>query len=208
MTGRYPSEPAHEDAGLAEAADEELAMALQQGDESAFDTLVRRHQQRMFAVAYRITGNREDARDVTQEALIKAYQKIGHWQPTGSFRGWLSRLTANTAIDLHRKKVRAGLVAYGDDTVMHRTPDESPTRNTVTAVAAGEIDDRVQEALSLLSESQRAVFVMRHYDGMQLNEIADVLGCSAGSVKVHLFRALRKLRDALKDLYEVEGEEA
>ncbi len=208
MTARYSHEPHEDPASLTEPADEELAAALQQGDESAFDTLVQRHQQRVFAVAYRITTDREDAKDVAQEAFIKAHSKIDSWKPTGTFRSWLLRLTANTAIDWHRRKVRRAQVDYGDEHVNRVTPDTSPLRNTAEAVAAGEIGDRVQEALNLLSPSQRAVFVMRHYEGMSLVHIAEALECSPGSVKVHLFRALKKLRPALRDLYESPEENA
>ena len=207
MSERYLGETYEDTASLADLADEELALAFQGGDEGAFDTLVHRHQQRVFAVAYRITSNREDARDVAQEALIKAHGKIDAWRPTGSFRAWLLRLTANTAIDWHRKKVRRGLVDYGDDHVNRSAPDTSPLRNTGDAVAANEIEERVQEALALLSPSQRTVFVMRHYEGLPLVEIAEALECSPGSVKVHLFRALQKLRPALRDLYDPNSEE-
>ncbi|MCL4854659.1 MAG: sigma-70 family RNA polymerase sigma factor, partial [Bryobacteraceae bacterium] len=82
--------------------DEELALALKAGDRLAFDELVRRHQGRVFAVAYRVTGNRDDALDVAQEAFLKAYRKIHTWQPTSGFLPWLLRLTTNQSIDLLR----------------------------------------------------------------------------------------------------------
>lgn len=185
-------------------SDEELALALKGGDELAFEALVERHQGRMFAVAYRITGNREDALDVVQDAFIKAYRKVGKWKPSGSFAAWLLRLTTNQSIDFLRRVKRH----------RHERLDESyrpesgatimapANEGTEQQVHGLEIEERVQEAMVVLSPSQRTVFVLRHYEGYPLADIAPVLGCTVGSVKVHLFRALKKLRVELKDLYD------
>ena len=183
-------------------SDEDLALTLQKGDESAFDEMVRRHQGRVFAVAYRMTGHREDALDVAQEVFLKAYRKIDAWQPSGGFVAWLLRLTTNQSIDHLRRKKRH----------RHERLDESfrpesganvaepMTDDTSVRVRGGEIADRVNEALDVLSPSQRTVFVLRHYEGLPLADIAPVLGCTVGSVKVHLFRALKKLQKELGDL--------
>ena len=185
-------------------SDTELALALKAGDDRAFETLVRRYQGRVFAVAYRITGNREDALDVAQESLLKAYRKIGIWQPTGGFLPWLLRLTSNQSIDHLRRRKRH----------QHESLDEAfiPTTEGAAvepyvqavdvAVRANEIDARVRASLRVLSPTQKTVFVLRHYEGLQLSEIAEQLGCTVGSVKVHLFRALKKLRGELGDLHE------
>ncbi len=186
---------------IREASDEALALALQGGAERAFDELVRRHQQRLYAVAYRMTFNREDALDITQEAFIKAYRKIESWKPTGSFQSWLLRLTSNEAIDHLRRSKRYGMRSAGGAARVESHPELAAPASAETDRAARgiEIEERIQGALSTLSPSQRTVFVLRHYEGMKLVEIAPVLGCSVGSVKVHLFRAMRKLRKELKD---------
>lgn len=189
---------------LAQAGDTELALALKRGNTAAYEELVRRYQGRVYAVAYRMTGNREDALDVAQEALFKAYHRIDAWQPTGGFLPWLLRLTSNQSIDHLRKKKRQRTERL-DEAFVPETEGaavEPSTPATGDAVRAGEIDDRVRAALPVLSEAQRNVFVLRHYQGLQLNEIADEMGCTVGSVKVHLFRALKKLREQLKDLHE------
>lgn len=197
--------------GLTAASDEELALALKAGNESAFDELVRRYEGRVYAVAYRFTGNREDALDVAQEAFIKVYRKIGMWEPRSGFLPWLLRLTTNQSIDLLRRQKRRRTesldAADGGGTEgspgIRRSPGAAEgALDTGRQVRAKEIDARVQDALNVLSPSQRAVFVMRHYEGMQLAEIADVQGCTVGSVKVHLFRALRKMQSELRDLIE------
>lgn len=181
--------------------DNELALAMKRGDQAAFAELVRRHQGRVFAVAYRLTGNREDALDVTQDALIKAYSRIGFWRPVGGFLPWLLRLTRNQAIDHIRRRKRRSAEPL-DDALRPKSDGSAlePSAPLTEEVARGhEIDERVRGALRKLSPSQSAVFVLRHYEGLALAEIAEELGCTVGSVKVHLFRAVKKLRAALAD---------
>jgi RNA polymerase sigma-70 factor (ECF subfamily) len=184
--------------------DTELALALKRGQDSAFDELVRRHQGRVYAVAYRLTGNREDALDVAQDAFLKTYRKIGAWQPTGFFLPWLLRVTTNVGIDFLRKKKRQRHEPL-DETFAQPTEGaavEPTSMDTEKLVRAEEIDERVRQAVLVLSEKQRVVFLLRHYEGLQLADIAQELGCTVGSVKVHLFRALKKLQKELGDLHE------
>jgi len=183
--------------------DKDVALAFKAGSARAFDELVLRHQKRVYAVAYRLTGNREDALDVAQDALIKAYRKIGSWEPTGGFVPWLLRLTANQAIDFLRKRKRRPQEPLDEAFIPNteRAAVEPSTPDTAQLVHAGEIDVRIREALTRLSEAQRTVFILRHYEGLQLADIAAELGCTVGSIKVHLFRALRKLQKELGDLY-------
>jgi RNA polymerase sigma-70 factor (ECF subfamily) len=188
--------------------DNELALALQAGDESAYDELVRRYQGRVYAVAYRITGNREDALDVAQDSLFKAYKKIDTWKPTGGFLPWLLRLTANQGIDHIRKRKRQQHESL-DDAFQPKSEGaaiEPSTMDVDQSVRANEIEERVRAALPMLSPSQRAVFVLRHFEAFPLSDIAAEMGCTVGSVKVHLFRALQKMRPALEDLYDRQQE--
>ena len=191
-------------ADLTASSDEELALALKSGHEDAFDELVRRHQRRVYAVAYHFTGNREDALDVAQEALLKAYRKISAWQPTGMFVPWLLRLTSNQAVDTLRRLKRQRHERLDDAfrPASQHVPIVPTVVETDRQVQAHEIGARVRAALVVLSPMQRDVFVLRHYEGLQLAEIAEALGCTVGSVKVHLFRALKKLQKELGDLYE------
>ncbi len=183
--------------------DNDLALAVQEGSHAAFEELVRRYQGRVYAVAYRVTGNREDALDVSQDALLKAYRKIHTWKPTGVFLSWLLRLTTNQSIDHLRRKKRQPQEQLDEAFIPESAGAgiEPVTFSTETAVRAGEIEDRLHEALHVLSPMQKTVFILRHFEGLQLDEIARELGCTVGSVKVHLFRALKKLRVELRDLY-------
>lgn len=181
--------------------DKSLALAFKSGDSSAFDEIVRRYQGRVYAAAYRVLGNREDALDVAQESLVKAYRKIGSWQPTGGFLSWLLRLTTNQAIDHIRRRKRRHQEriddAFRNDS--EGAPVEPTVIDTEDAVRANEIDARIRKALVVLSEMQRTVFVLRHFEGYSLSEISESLNCTVGSVKVHLFRAMKKLRKELDD---------
>lgn len=186
---------------LRSASDETLALAVRRGDRDAFAELIRRHQRRVYAVAYRYTGRHEDALDVAQDVFIKAYRKIGQWRPTGSFQSWLTRLTVNQAID-HLRRTRRHREGHGplrEGETAHE-PAAPAVEETDRRAGRREIDARVREALAALSPAQRTAFVLRHYEGMALSEIAVVLECSVGSVKVHLFRAVRKLRVELQDM--------
>jgi len=182
--------------------DKELALAFRAGDEEAFVELVRMYQGRVYAVAYRIVLNHEDARDVAQEAFVKAHRKIKGWQPTSGFLPWILRIASNQAIDYVRRKKRHKQTALDDAFGVGEPPSDAPSMDTEAQVRAGEIEARVQQALIKLSPSQRTAFILRHYEQVPLAEIAPVLGCSVGSVKVHLFRALQKLREELADLHE------
>lgn len=188
----------HADAGrnAHRLSDESLAQRLQNGDRTAFDEIVRRYQGRLFAIAYRIIGNREDALDVTQDVFLKTYRQISDWKPTGKFGAWLTRLTVNRAIDGARQRRRRPMISLDQEVPpVVQAPDDS------SAGARGaEIEVRVQAALQKLSAMQRTVFVLRHYEGHSLAEIAPILGCTIGSVKVHLFRAMSKVRAELNDL--------
>ncbi|MCX8064300.1 MAG: RNA polymerase sigma factor [Candidatus Hydrogenedentes bacterium] len=187
-------------------SDEELALLWKKGNIKAFEEIARRHQGKLYATAYQVTGNREDALDVTQEVLLKAYEKIHQWEPRGSFLPWLIRLTINRSIDYLRKRKRTSHetlienIAKVDEEEanIHHTKPSPLMPGEV--VRAKEIDERIREALTKLSRTQQTVFILRHYKGYSLNEIAEHLGCTVGSVKVHLFRAIQKLRKELGNL--------
>jgi len=181
--------------------DEALVERARRGDDPAFAELVGRHQRRVYAVAYRITGGHEDALDVAQEVFLKAHDKLDSWMPRAPFAAWLVRLTVNHAIDRRRhnqrREARLGSAEGLGDA-------RAPRADAANASALqNEVEARVRQAMDVLSPAQRTVFVLRHFEGMAMAEIAPVLGCSVGSVKVHLFRAVRRLRSELKDL---EGE--
>lgn len=179
-----------------------LGVAFREGDLEAFDEIVKRYQGRLYGAAYRITGNREDALDAAQEALLKIYTRIDAWKPTGSFLAWMVRVATNQAIDLvrSRKRRRHESLDEGFLSGSAAKPLISPSVDSVSQASLHELEAYIREGLVLLSPMQRKVFVARHFEEFSLAEIAEDLNCSVGCVKVHLFRAVKKMRVHLKAL--------
>ncbi len=182
--------------------DKALGLAFRNGDAQAFEEIVRRYQGRLYGAAYRITGNREDALDVVQEALMKVYTKIAAWKPTGGFLAWMTRLTTNQAIDLVRSRKRRHHESLDEGFLSGTaaTPLIAPAVDSQSLAQLHELEAHIRKGLVHLSPMQRKVFVARHFEESSLAEIAEDLNCSVGCVKVHLFRAVQKMRTHLKPL--------
>ena len=168
------------------------------GDRDAFRVLVERHSRNVFRLAYRMTGNRPDAEEVVQEAFLRAYQKLG------KFEARANRIAANYAIDRmrQRKKEEARKV----EPVIHEEGTENDPVTLVHDAAPTperlahniELRKQMEIALAALSHSERTAFVMRHWEGCAIEEIAAVLKSSSSAAKNTVFRAVQKLRLALQ----------
>jgi len=186
----------------AEISDEALVERFRRGDDSAFEVIVERYQSKVYAIAYRMTRNREDAMDIAQEVFIKAHRGIARWRPLRGFQHWLYRIATNMTIDVLRKRQRrAAVIVDSEDFSMDRgvaapASSEDPVRN----LAIEELGGRIGAAIETLPERQRATVVLRYYEDLSIKEIAAVIGCTEGTVKTHLFRATGKLRNLLGDL--------
>jgi RNA polymerase sigma-70 factor (ECF subfamily) len=179
----------------------ELLDAARSGDREAFDELVRRTFVDTFTLARRLTGNEEDARDVVQEAYLRAWKGLGKFRGDAQFSTWLYRITANAA-STHvqkRRRQRAEPFAEGYD-----PPDDRAERQIAESAESAEALDRISAALDELPSKLRNVVVLKDVYGLSHEAIADELSISVAAAKVRLHRARRKLRDVL---YE-EGEEA
>jgi RNA polymerase sigma-70 factor (ECF subfamily) len=179
----------------------ELLDAARSGDREAFDELVRRTFVDTFTLARRLTGNEEDARDVVQEAYLRAWKGLGKFRGDAQFSTWLYRITANAAsTHVHkRRRQRAEPFAEGYD-----PPDDRAERQIAESAESAEALDRISAALDELPSKLRNVVVLKDVYGLSHEAIADELSISVAAAKVRLHRARRKLRDVL---YE-EGEEA
>jgi RNA polymerase sigma-70 factor (ECF subfamily) len=177
-----------------ERSDEALARACQSGDSNAFEEIVYRYQHLMYRIAFRMTSHQEDAMDATQDALVKAWQNIRKWKPTHSFRSWLLRLASNQAVDQVRKSNRKRQKEVSVDSWTPEMEGAGAERASHTTPDTAQFEQRLNVALQQVSETQRKVFVMRHFEQMALKEIGEVLECTTGTVKVHLHRAIKKLR--------------
>lgn len=179
------------------AGEDELIRRFQSGERQVFEDLMKLFEERALALAYYRSRNREDALDIVQEAFIRLYAVLPDWKPRASLFTWLYRVIVNLAYDRGRSRVRAGEVSLEKVSL---PADLSRRSHPRTFLEGKEIGERIELAVAALPEGQRDVFVLRHYGGMTMQEMADARGCSVGAVKANLFQALRKLRRELEDL--------
>ncbi|MBA3552419.1 MAG: RNA polymerase sigma factor [Actinobacteria bacterium] len=159
--------------------DTELVRRFCEGDEGAFATLVRRHERRVYNLAYRMIGRPEDARDATQEAFLSCYRHLGAFRGDSSFTTWIHRITVNACYDILRKK--APVLASAEEQL------EPPPAPDHADAAADAVD--VQRALLDVPAEFRSVLVMHDVQGLPYEEIAQALGVPLGTVKSRLHRA-------------------
>jgi len=192
-----------------EWADQAVIERARSGDGEAFRELVERHSRPLFRLAFRMTGSESDAEDVVQETFLKAYRRLSRFDGRASFGTWLHRIAANCALDIVRARRRRGerfsepramfngMGNVVDDSLLSApSGDPAPDRLAM----GGETRRRVAEAMNELSEVERAAFVLRHFEGVSLEDIGQALGCRTGAAKHSVFRAVQKLRRALEPL--------
>lgn len=196
------------------AARDSDALAVERtlaGERDAFRVLVERHSQQLFRLAYRMTGNEQDAEEVVQEAFLRAYRNLGQFGSRANFGTWAYRIAANYAIDRMRQKKKedsrrstpSALSEETEQDPLDLVPDERPIPDRLTVNK--ELRKKMQEALKNLSYSERTAFVMRHWEGCAIEEIAAVLKSTTSAAKNTVFRSVQKLRRALEPYVEVRG---
>lgn len=189
-------EPTHLDAH----DDRDLIRRLAAGDEDALAPLMERHHRRIYRLCFSYLRSHDEALDAVQETFVKAFQHASRVSEAHDPGRWLSRIAINQSIDQYRRGQRRGRVeetmAEGDRDERMAADDPTPERRAFSTQIRGRIDT----ALRTLPERQRAVFVLRHYEGLSLEEIAHSLDISLGTVKSSLHRALHHLRGRLQGL--------
>lgn len=162
--------------------------------------LVEVHSRSAFRLAFRMTGNEQDAEDVVQESLLKAYRRLGRFETRANFGTWLYRIVANCAVDMIRRRQarqkRAWAEPFEPAASTHTSDQPGPYR----LAESSEIQRRVAAALDALSPLERAAFALRHYEGRSIDEISRTLDLSASAAKQAIFRAVKKLRVELEEL--------
>ena len=183
-----------------DARDAAVVAQARDGDREAFRALVERHSRYIFSLAHRMTGNAQDAEDVVQEAWLKAHKQLSRFEARADFRTWLHRITVNCAVDLIRgRRHREDAHDPADleqGPLSERGAETQPTPERVAA--SRQISDRVNEALGLLTALERAAFTLRHIEGLSIDEVGVKLGMKTSATKHSIFRAVKKMRNALE----------
>ena len=185
------------------AEDAVLVKAAQGGDTDAFEELVARHRDKIYARAYSMMRNEEDALDLSQEAWVKGWQRLKQFQGEASFTTWMTRITINLCLDELRKQKRrrAESVEEMDEEsggVERQMP--AVTINPTERLERGELRQRIDKALGQLSYAHRTVLVLHEFEGLEYKEVAKAMECSIGTVMSRLFYARRKMAVLLADL--------
>jgi RNA polymerase sigma-70 factor, ECF subfamily len=199
-----------------EATGDSDAIAVERtlaGDRDAFRVLVERHSPNVFRLAYRMTGNQYDAEEVVQEAFLRAYQKLSQFAARANFGTWVYRIAANYAIDRMRQRKsedanREPAPRANDDGIeidaMTFVPDNAP--NPERLAQSEQLAEHMRRALQQLTPAERTAFVMRHWGGSGIEEIAEALKSSSSAAKNTIFRSVQKLRRALEPFVEPRGQ--
>jgi len=180
--------------------DEELVASATAGDLDSFNQLVSRWERPIYALAYRTLGRDEDARDVVQEAFMRAYRGLRGFKGEAKFSSWLYRITLNLCRDWMRRERRAQVVALpeGVDPLELADDRASPAESVEDLVARREMSAAVARAMQELPEEQRQAIMLKEYHGLTFQEIADQLNCPLSTVKTRLYQGLSVLRRRLE----------
>ena len=180
-----------------DVSNSELVKKSQLGDKSAFEELVKRHQELVFSLSFKLTGNRELANDVAQEAFIRAWKAIGKFRGDSTFGTWIYRITVNTAWTL-RKKAKKHYLLNIEDTQEPVVVDEKKDPELVAINS--DLSLVLRKALNQIPLEQRIIVELKNIEGRSHKEIADYLDISVTAAKVRLHRAHQKLRNILEEI--------
>jgi RNA polymerase sigma-70 factor (ECF subfamily) len=184
----------------------QLITGLRQGNERAFQVLIRRYQRKLYGIAYGITLDREESLDIVQEIFLKVYQKIHMFRKDASLSTWLRRITINESLNWRRKWKRRFKWQHRslerDNSSDY--PELATPNNPETYFREKEIGEILAKGLEALTEEARTVFVLKEMEGLSYDDIAKVMGLKRGTVSSRLFYAREKLRASLRTPMEVE----
>jgi RNA polymerase sigma-70 factor (ECF subfamily) len=191
------------------AEEHALVRRAQGGDRAAFENLVRRYDRDVLRLALNLVHRPEDARDIYQESFLRVYRNLHRFRFECSFYTWLYRITTNVALDYLRRRtshkedqapVDPAESEGGARDFFDRQPEMSAASNPERRFFGRELGEKIQDAMKRLSPRERTVFELKHYQGLRLRAIGELLGTSEETVKNSLFRATRKLRESLEEM--------
>ena len=175
------------------AADAELVRRAQTGDREAFDEIVRRHQRQVYQLCYRFVGNHEDASDLAQDVFVRAYKALGGFKGQSAIATWLYRIGVNVCLN------RKALKTLPIDPMPELELADPKSEGADAAVLRGERARKVRAAIARLPTKQRATLILRTYQDLSHDQIAQILGSSVGAVKANFFHALGNLKKLLTE---------
>jgi RNA polymerase sigma-70 factor (ECF subfamily) len=180
--------------------DEELVARSRGGDLDSFNQLVLRWERPIFALAYRVIGREEDARDVAQETFLRAFRALGGFKGEAKFSSWIYRITINLCRDWIRRERRTPIAQAPEGIdIIELAGETEPTESIETRISRKELGRVVEKAMALLPEEQRTAIIMKEYHGLTFQEIADLLDCPLSTVKTRLYQGLSVLRKHLQE---------
>jgi RNA polymerase sigma-70 factor (ECF subfamily) len=171
-----------------------------QGDSDAFRALVERHGRSALRLAFRMTGNEQDAEDVVQESFLRAYRQLERFESRANFGTWLYRIVANCSVDHMRARQARHDQAHGEALENAGDLPATDSPNPERLARSAEINRRIHAALDDLSPLERAAFTLRHFEGRSIDEISRTLNLGTSAAKHSVFRAVKKLRTLLDPL--------
>lgn len=185
----------------AELGDDELVALAQKGERQAFEELVERYKQKAYRIAFDFTRDREEAKDLSQEAFLRAFTHLKGFDLRAGFYTWFYRILVNVCLDYRRRR---GRVVWESLDQKANGVDDGPGVASELATPdqeaiSGEISRRVGEALQALPAKQRTAFILKNHQGLSIQQIAEVMQTAEGTVKAHLHRAVTALRQRLAE---------
>lgn len=191
---------------LTRESDFKLVQSAKSGSSAAFGKLIKKYQQKVLYLAFDLIHDYEDAKDIAQEAFIKSFEKLHQFEERAQFSTWLYRITVNLAMDQHRRRKRRpqdsleqNIQEIEQQKIIEQTEEGRRSERELQTLAQRE---QIDKALDNLSENQRVATILKYFHQKSSKEIAEVLGCSESTARIHLFRAVKNMRKHLKGLQE------
>lgn len=171
------------------------------GDQGAFEELVERHKQKAYRIAFDFSRDREEAKDLSQEAFLRAYTHLDNFDGRSAFYTWFYRILVNVCLDYKRRKQRTTLEEFNEAVENQMEPSHASQRpaSPDQHVMAKQLSRKVGAALEALPAKQRTAFILKNHQGLSIKEIAEMMQTAEGTVKVHLHRAVTALRQTLAE---------
>ena len=187
--------------------EELLIRKAQRGNLQAFEKLVYCYDAKIMQLIFNMVNDVEDTRDLYQEIFIKVFKSIKKFRFQSEFYTWLFRITVNSCINYRKRKSshqHASLDDYlNDENSYWKIIGTDENRNPEQIMINNELNDQIQQSIEKLSTKQKSVFILKHYHGYKLSEIANILNCSEGTVKNYMFRAVQKMKKSLAEYHQI-----